>query len=68
MALADLYIVTLGMREHKMVFTKDVPKVTSAEADEASQYMQRAPWRFRDMGRDACWLQLSVELQTSELS
>ncbi len=36
-ALADLYTVTLGIREHKVAFTKDISKFYQCvEADESS--------------------------------
>jgi hypothetical protein len=41
-ALADLYTVTLGIREHKMAFTKDISKFYQCvEADKAAQHVKR---------------------------
>ncbi len=46
-ALADLYMVTLGMREHKVTFTKDISKFYQCiEANEAAQRIRRILWRF----------------------
>jgi hypothetical protein len=48
-ALADLYTVTLGIREHKVAFTKDISKFYQCvEADEAAQHVRRILWRFGD--------------------
>jgi hypothetical protein len=39
-ALADLYTVTLGMREHEVAFTKDISKFYQCvEADESAQHL-----------------------------
>ncbi len=47
--LADLYTVTLGIREHKVAFTKDISKFYQCvEADEAAQHVRRILWRFGD--------------------
>jgi hypothetical protein len=46
-ALADLYTVTLGIREHKLAFNKDISKFYQCvEADEAAQHVRRILWRF----------------------
>jgi hypothetical protein len=46
-ALADLYMMMLGMREHKVAFTKDISKFYQCvEADEAAQNVRRIIWRF----------------------
>jgi hypothetical protein len=46
-ALSDLYTVTLGMRECKVAFTKDISKFYQCvEADEAAQNVRRIIWRF----------------------
>ncbi len=48
-ALADLYTVTLGIREHKVAFTKDMSNFyQSMEADLSAQHMRRVVWRFGD--------------------
>jgi hypothetical protein len=40
--LEDLYTVTLGMREHKVAFTKDISKFYQwVRADKASQHVRR---------------------------
>jgi hypothetical protein len=53
-ALADFYTVTLGMKEHKVAFTKDISKFYQCvEADGAAQHVRRILWRFRDMQK---WL------------
>jgi hypothetical protein len=47
-ALAYLYTVALGMREHKVAFTKDISKFYQCvEADESAQHVRRIIWR--------CW-------------
>jgi hypothetical protein len=52
-ALADLYTVTLGIREHKVVFTKDISKFYQCvEADEAAQHVRRILWRFGEGSRE----------------
>jgi hypothetical protein len=52
-ARADLYTVTLGMREHKVAFTKDISKFYQCvEADESAQHVRRILWRFREGGRE----------------
>jgi hypothetical protein len=41
-ALANLYMVMLGMWEHKVAFTKDISKFYQCvEADEAAQHVRR---------------------------
>jgi hypothetical protein len=46
-ALADLYTVTLAIREYKVAFTKDISKFYQCvEADEAAQHVRRILWRF----------------------
>jgi hypothetical protein len=52
-ALADLYTVTLGIREHKVPFTKDISKFYQCvEADEAAQHVRRILWRFGDRSQE----------------
>jgi hypothetical protein len=52
-ALADLYTVTLGMRKHKVAFTKDISKFYQCvEADESAQHVRRILWRFRKRVRE----------------
>jgi hypothetical protein len=52
-ALADLYTVTLGIREHKVAFTKDISKFYQCvEADEAAQHVRRILWRFGDKTKE----------------
>jgi hypothetical protein len=52
-ALADLYTVTLGIREHKVAFTKDISKFYQCvEADEAAQHVRRILWRFGERARE----------------
>ncbi len=52
-ALADLYTVTLGIREHKVAFTKDIFKFYQCvEADEAAQHVRRILWRFGDKTKE----------------
>ncbi len=52
-ALADLYTVTLGIREHKVAFTKDISKFYQCvEADEAAQHVRRILWRFGDKSKE----------------
>jgi hypothetical protein len=52
-ALADLYTVTLGMREHKVAFTKDIPKFYQCvEDDESAQHVRRILWRFGEGVRE----------------
>ncbi len=51
--LADLYTVTLGIREHKVAFTKDISKFYQCvEADEAAQHIRRILWRFGDRSKE----------------
>jgi hypothetical protein len=51
-ALADLYTVKLGIREHKVAFTKDISKFYQCvEADEA-QHIRRILWRFGKGGEN----------------
>jgi hypothetical protein len=46
-ALADLYMVTLGIREYKVAFAKDIFKFYQCvEADEAVRHVRRILWRF----------------------
>jgi hypothetical protein len=53
-ALADLYAVTLGIREHKVAFTKDISKFYQCvEADEAAQHVRRILWRFGDKSKES---------------
>jgi hypothetical protein len=48
-AQADLYTVTLGMRENKVAFTKDISKFYQCvEAEEAAQHVRRILWKFGD--------------------
>ncbi len=48
-ALADLYTITLGIREHKVAFTKDISKFYQCvEADKSAQHIRRILWRFRE--------------------
>jgi hypothetical protein len=52
-ALADLYTVTLGIREHKVAFTKDISKFYQCvEADEAAQHVKRVLWRFGNKSKE----------------
>jgi hypothetical protein len=52
-ALADLYTVTLGIREHKVAFTKDISKFYQCmEADESAQHVRRILWRFGEGARE----------------
>jgi hypothetical protein len=52
-ALADLYTVTLGIREHRVAFTKDISKFYQCvEADEAAQHVRRILWRFGERARE----------------
>jgi hypothetical protein len=52
-ALADLYTMTLGIREHKVAFTKDISKFYQCvEADEAAQHVRRILWRFGDKSKE----------------
>ncbi len=51
-AQADLYTVTLGIREHKVAFTKDISKFYQCvEADEAAQHVRIILWRFGDRSK-----------------
>jgi hypothetical protein len=53
LALADLYTVTLGMREHAIAFTKDISRFYQCvEADTAPQQVTRIMWRFGDVEVD----------------
>jgi hypothetical protein len=46
-------MVTLGIREHKVAFTKDISKFYQCvEADEAAQHLRRILWRFWKEGED----------------
>jgi hypothetical protein len=52
-ALADLYMVTLGIREHEVAFTKDISKFYQCmEADKAAQHVRRILWRFGERARE----------------
>jgi hypothetical protein len=52
-ALANLYTVTLGIREHKVAFTKDISKFYQCvEANEAAQHVRRILWRFGERARE----------------
>jgi hypothetical protein len=52
-ALADLYTVTLGIREHKVAFTEDISKFYQCmEANEAAHHVRRILWRFRDKSQE----------------
>ncbi len=52
-ALANLYTVTLGIREHKVAFTKDISKFYQCvEADEAAQHERRILSRFGDRTKE----------------
>ncbi len=56
-AVADLYTVTLGIREHKVAFTKDISKFYQCvEADEAAQHVRRILWRFGDRSKTPSFL------------
>jgi hypothetical protein len=47
MALADLYTETLGVREHKVAFTKDISKFHQCiEEGEIAQQVRRILWGF----------------------
>ena len=48
-ALADLFSVTLGMREYKFALTKDLSKFYNrVAADPVAQYTRRVVWRGGD--------------------
>jgi hypothetical protein len=50
-ALADLFIVTVGFREHRYALTKDLSKFYNCVlADELAQHMIRVVWRYGDEG------------------
>jgi hypothetical protein len=52
-ALADLYTVTLGIREHKVAFTKGISKFYQCvEADKAAQHVRRILWRCGERSRE----------------
>jgi hypothetical protein len=52
-ALADLYTVTLGIREHKVAFTKDISQFYQCvEADKSAQHVRRILWRFGEGARE----------------
>jgi hypothetical protein len=52
-ALPDLYTVTLGMREHKVAFTKDISKFYQCvEANETAQHIRRILCRFGNRGEE----------------
>jgi hypothetical protein len=60
-ALADLYTVTLGIREHKVAFTKDISKFYQCvEADEAAQHVGRILWRFGDKSKEPIFVTMRV--------
>ncbi len=43
----------LGMREHKVAFTKDISKFYQCvEVDKVTQHVRRILWRFRREGED----------------
>ncbi len=45
--------MTLGIREHKVAFTKDISKFYQCvEADEAAQHVRRILWRFGYMSKE----------------
>ena len=45
-ALADLYSVTLGLREHQFALTKDLSKFYNCvEADDIARYTRRVVWQ-----------------------
>ena len=49
-ALADLFSVTLGMREHKYAIAKDLSKFYNCVlADPVAQHTRRVVWRYRDL-------------------
>jgi hypothetical protein len=49
-ALADLYTITLRMREHKVAFTKNISKFYQCiKADETAPHVRRILWRFADV-------------------
>jgi hypothetical protein len=51
--LTCTYTVTLGIREHKVAFTKDISKFYQCvEADEAAQHVRRILWRFGDKAKE----------------
>jgi hypothetical protein len=51
--LADLYTVTLGMREHRVAFTKNISKFYQCvEADEAAQHVRRILCGFGKWGTE----------------
>ena len=48
-ALADLFSVTVGMRESKYALAKDISKFyNSVDADPVAQHTRRVVWRFGD--------------------
>ncbi len=45
--------MTLGIREHKVAFTKDISKFYQCvEVDEAAQHVRRILWRFGDKSKE----------------
>ncbi len=52
-ALADLYTATLGIREQKVAFTKDISKFYQCvEVDEAAQHVRRILWKLGEEKKD----------------
>jgi hypothetical protein len=52
-SLADLYTLTLGIREHRVTFAKDVSKFHQCmEADKVAQHVRRILWRFGGTHRE----------------
>jgi hypothetical protein len=50
-ALADLFTVTVGFREHRFALTKDLSKFYNCVlAVELAQHMRRVVWRYGDDG------------------
>ncbi len=51
--MADLYTVMLGIREHKVAFTKDISKFYQCvKADEAAQHVRRILLSFGEEKKD----------------
>ena len=45
-ALVDLFMATMGMRQHQYALTKDLSKFYQwVDADELAQHMRRVIWR-----------------------
>ena len=52
LALVDLFMVTLGMRQHQYALTKDLSKFYQrVDADELTQHVKRVMWRGGDQMR-----------------